>query len=64
MVATEEALEKVIGQLDTIINTAENDVSFSDKASSKEETYLTEVLPGFPEEVSGEIIFCDADNMK
>ncbi|CAN8095625.1 unnamed protein product [Discula destructiva] len=24
---------------------------------------LTEILPGFPEQVSGEIVFCDADNI-
>ena len=24
---------------------------------------LTDILPGFPEKVTGEIVFCDADNI-
>lgn len=64
MITTEEALEKVIGQLDGIIEAADRDISLDDKTSPKEDTQLTEVLPGFPEKVEGEIVFCDADNMK
>jgi homoaconitate hydratase len=32
-------------------------------AADQTEEALTEVLPGFPEKVSGEIVFCDADNI-
>lgn len=61
MITAEEALEKVIGQLDELVEKAERDLGGEDTA--KEETTLTEVLPGFPEKVEGEIVFCDADNI-
>lgn len=64
MITTEEALEKVIGELDGIIETADKDFSLNDKSLSNDETQFTDVLPGFPEMIKGEIIFCDADNMK
>lgn len=32
-------------------------------AEEESSTTLTEVLPGFPTEVTGEIVFCDADNV-
>lgn len=62
MITAEEALEKVIGQLDDLVEEAEKDISGED-AAKDEETTLTEVLPGFPEKVEGEIVFCDADNI-
>jgi hypothetical protein len=34
------------------------------KASPEREESLTEIIPGFPEKVEGEIIFCDSDNIK
>ncbi|KAL1959959.1 hypothetical protein VTO42DRAFT_627 [Malbranchea cinnamomea] len=59
-ITAEQALEKAIDQLDSIIADAE-------KTFAAEETRdldnQTEVYPGFPERVSGEIIFCDADNI-
>lgn len=66
MITAEQALEKVIGQLDNIVETAENDLSPTPDPSSKadsDSSSLTEVLPGFPAQVSGEILFCDADNI-
>lgn len=64
MITAEEALEKVIGQLDNIITDAETRFA-PEQASEAEKTddALTEVYPGFPESVSGEIVFCDADNI-
>ncbi|KAI1175315.1 hypothetical protein F4777DRAFT_550982 [Nemania sp. FL0916] len=38
------------------------DATVNSAADQAGET-LTEVLPGFPERVSGEIVFCDADNI-
>lgn len=70
MITAEEALEKVIGQLDDMLAAAElqfgESESTSEAAAPAEEaasTGLTEVLEGFPERVSGEIVFCDADNI-
>ncbi|KAK4695521.1 homoaconitate hydratase, partial [Lecanoromycetidae sp. Uapishka_2] len=56
-----EALEKVIAQMDSKIEAAENDVT-PEQEMSVEETSV-DVLPGFPEKVEGEILFLDADNI-
>ena len=63
MITAEEGLEKIIGQLDTIIGEAEKDVGPDEAILPSNEGTLTEVLPGFPERVEGEIVFCDADNI-
>lgn len=61
-VTPEEAFQKVIGQLDSMVESAESD--FAEKNSTEEDhATLTEILPGFPERVEGEIVFCDADNI-
>jgi homoaconitate hydratase len=62
--SVQEALDKLISQADSIIESAEQNILGS--SSSKEETddeALTAILPGFPEKVEGEIVFCDADNI-
>ncbi|KAI9822229.1 MAG: mitochondrial Homoaconitase [Thelocarpon impressellum] len=58
MLTIEEALEKIIAQADSLISAAEPDAP-----SSIPSTSVTPILPGFPAQVSGEIIFCDADNI-
>lgn len=63
MISAEEALEKVIGQLDDLLGTAEKDIHGGEVATKEDDRALTEVLPGFPEKVEGEIVFCDADNI-
>ena len=63
MITAEEALEKVIGQLDSIVGTAESDILGGQEAATQEDGPMTEILPGFPERVQGEIVFCDADNI-
>ena len=65
MITASEALDKIIGQLDDMIDTAEQEVGTSESESMQEETSVaaTEVYPGFPERVEGEIVFCDADNI-
>lgn len=82
MLTAEEALEKVIGQLDSLIADGEQRFGSSEttqgeqpsSASTKTGTTtstssqddvagLTELYPGFPERISGEIVFCDADNI-
>jgi homoaconitate hydratase len=64
--SVDETLSNVIGKLDSIIagGSSENpptETPATSAASSSES--LTEVLEGFPEKVSGEIVFCDADNV-
>jgi homoaconitate hydratase len=57
----DEALANIIGKFDSIIEAGTSEESSSQDPSSSET--LTEILPGFPEKVSGEIVFCDADNV-
>lgn len=64
MITADEALDNIIGQLDSIIETAEKE--FGEPGEPSEESAAsgaTEVYPGFPERVEGEIVFCDADNI-
>ncbi|KAL8696551.1 MAG: hypothetical protein Q9224_002737 [Gallowayella concinna] len=62
MITKEEAFEKVISQLDSMIQVGEEEIIGSEQAT-EEDSQMTEVLPGFPERVEGEIVFCDADNI-
>ena len=60
MITTEEAIEKIIGQLDHVIETAESKNDIAPEAKTIKDV---EILPGFPSKVEGEILFCDADNL-
>lgn len=62
LTTAEEALERVIGQLESNIATAEKDLSPVAAPSMTKEA-LVPILPGFPSTLSGEILFCDADNI-
>ena len=62
MITADEALEKVIGQLDSLVEDGEKEIHGSESLS-QDDDQLTDVLPGFPERVEGEIVFCDADNI-
>ncbi|KAI1451996.1 hypothetical protein F4805DRAFT_463224 [Annulohypoxylon moriforme] len=60
----EDALEKIIAQADSLISGAEQNGSGGEPPESNDgEETLTDILPGFPEKVEGEIVFCDADNI-
>jgi homoaconitate hydratase len=59
MITAEEALEKIIGQLDNMVESAEQSFGREEVAHEK----ATGVYHGFPEKVEGEIVFCDADNI-
>ena len=62
MITVDEAFDKILKQLDGMIETAED--SYGDNQSTPDTTTgSTEVYPGFPERVEGEIVFCDADNI-
>ncbi|KAI0101364.1 mitochondrial Homoaconitase [Nemania sp. FL0031] len=62
----ESAFDKMINDVDAMIAAAEGAEGAAgeqlQKPVSNEET-LTEILPGFPEMVEGEIIFCDTDSI-
>ncbi|KAE9978773.1 mitochondrial Homoaconitase [Venturia inaequalis] len=61
----EETLEALIGKFDSIVEDGTKsglDESAPPAEADKAER-LTEILPGFPEKVSGEIVLCDADNV-
>jgi homoaconitate hydratase len=62
MIDAEEALQKIIGQLDSMVQVAEQTFGTGDKPI-EEPVAVTDVYPGFPERVEGEIIFCDADSI-
>ncbi|KUI54487.1 Homoaconitase, mitochondrial [Cytospora mali] len=54
---TESKLGNVLEQLESLIDRVESSV-VDDTAKA-----TTRILPGFPEKISGEIVFCDADNL-
>ena len=62
MISAEEAFDKILGQLDDMIGSAEKDLGL-EETPSETAVAATEVYPGFPERVEGEIVFCDADNI-
>ncbi|KAH8587463.1 hypothetical protein B0O99DRAFT_665371 [Bisporella sp. PMI_857] len=60
----EEALDKIIAEADSLVEGAEKSLFGEESAKSEDsEEALTSILPGFPEKVEGEIVFCDADNI-
>lgn len=58
----DDALSNVINKFEGIISAGITAQEPHAETPVTEER-LTEVLPGFPEKVAGEIIFCDADNI-
>lgn len=73
--SVEDALSKLLADAESLVSAAEKEflgesaptegTSSSASGAEKEgaEEALTEILPGFPEKVEGEIVFCDADNI-
>lgn len=68
----ESAFDKLIDDLDSqiaaaeaaeAVEGAEDAAQQQSQPTASEEETLTEVMPGFPEAVEGEIIFCDGDNI-
>jgi homoaconitate hydratase len=65
MMTIEEMLEKAISDAEAAIGSfaeAPAETQSVNPPNTEAET-LTEILPGFPEKISGEIVFCDADNI-
>ncbi|SPQ27380.1 45210311-c543-4651-9f01-3e3b37a97e15 [Thermothielavioides terrestris] len=52
----EDKLANIVQQLDSLVERVESAVAESDKTQ-------TEILPGFPEKITGEILWLDADNL-
>lgn len=72
MITIEDALDMLVKQAEEIVESGEKALggaSTSSPLKSSEETSspatekLTEILPGFPEQVTGEIIWCGGDNI-
>ena len=63
MITAAEALDKVIGQLDSMVAKGEAEFGSKPDESSQDQEQLVEILPGFPEKISGPIVFCDAENV-
>ncbi|OAA58933.1 aconitase a/isopropylmalate dehydratase [Niveomyces insectorum RCEF 264] len=63
--STANAFEKLIGEMENLIAAAEiADGELSTPVSTvKDVEALTDILPGFPETIEGEIVFCDGDNI-
>jgi homoaconitate hydratase len=60
----DETLEALIGKLDSIIEDgAKSGLDEAAPAEPAKDEQLTEILPGFPEKVSGEIVWLDVDNL-
>jgi homoaconitate hydratase len=68
MMTIEDMLEKAIKDAEAAIVTfdapdAETQTVEPPTSSESEVETFTDILPGFPERISGEIVFCDADNI-
>ncbi|ERF72350.1 hypothetical protein EPUS_06106 [Endocarpon pusillum Z07020] len=64
MITTDRTLEKIIDQLDSTVANAEKDFDIeTETTTQKDEEKLVSILSGFPEKITGEIVFCDADNI-
>ncbi|KAF9874883.1 homoaconitase [Colletotrichum karsti] len=64
----EDALAGLISQADGLIAESEKEITGAPAgeaaaSAADGEEALTEILPGFPEKIEGEIVFCDADNL-
>ncbi|KAI1484846.1 homoaconitase [Biscogniauxia mediterranea] len=60
---TESQLGNALEQLESLIDRVESSAGSSDDPSTAAPAATGKILPGFPEKISGEIIFCDADNL-
>lgn len=59
----EEALDQMTSQLDRMIEQGEKDFAALSQDNTEDQETGVEILEGFPEQIEGEIVFCDADNI-
>ncbi|KAK6373866.1 mitochondrial Homoaconitase [Exophiala oligosperma] len=62
MITADEAFQKIIDQLDAMIEAGKQNFG-SEQGIEVAPGSSTEVHPGFPQRVEGDIVFCDADNI-
>ena len=55
MLTTEQAMDKVINQLDTMLALAEQEFGEETQAVTEDGDAEVDILPGFPEKISGEV---------
>ena len=59
-----DAMEKLVAEAEGMVKSAEQSLSFDSPPSKETDSEaMTEILPGFPESIKGEILFCDANNI-
>lgn len=65
MISIEDALEKIIMQAEEVVQHGEEVIGAkaSDSTVEAQDEQLTEILPGFPEQLTGEIVWCGGDNI-
>ncbi len=58
--STGDAFEKLIAEMESMISAAEGnpEATAASATATPAEEVLTDVLPGFPEKIEGEIVFC------
>ncbi|KAI1376890.1 mitochondrial Homoaconitase [Hypoxylon crocopeplum] len=59
----EDAFDKLIGEVESMVATAEGAEEQPSSSAVTEDETLTDILPGFSEKIEGEIIFCNNDNI-
>lgn len=57
--AVGDAFDKILGEMESLIGAAEGAAEESASPAATEEETLTTVVPGFPEKIEGEIVFCE-----
>lgn len=60
MITIEEAIEKIIDQLDHVIETVESENDITPEVKTTKEV---EILPDFPSKGEGENLFCDTGSI-
>ncbi|KAI4742901.1 hypothetical protein E4T50_06694 [Aureobasidium sp. EXF-12298] len=64
MISIEDALDMLVRQAEEAVSSGEKALGATEEtASSSDEGKLTDILPGFPEKVTGEIVWCNGDNI-
>ena len=63
MISIEDALDMLVRQAEEAVASGEKEVSGASEETTSDEGKLTDILPGFPEKVTGEIVWCNGDNI-
>ncbi|THZ33211.1 hypothetical protein D6C91_00026 [Aureobasidium pullulans] len=63
MISIEDALDMLVRQAEEAVESGEKALGATDDAAPSADEKLTDILPGFPEKVTGEIVWCNGDNI-